>query len=69
MKTLSILSRFRLIINVLALAVALVALAYAPPPAFADDIICDEGCVAWDAQRLHSDDELLREEFQRLDLR
>lgn len=51
MKMATILSRHRLLLtNVMALALVLCALAFAPAAAFADDIICDEGCVAWDAQ-------------------
>jgi hypothetical protein len=36
MKILAGLSRYRLLVNVLALAIALVALAYSPPPVTAD---------------------------------
>lgn len=50
MKILSFLSRYRLLVNVMALALALGALAYSPTPAFANEPeICDVGCVSWDS--------------------
>jgi hypothetical protein len=49
MKVLSFLSRYRLLVNVLALALALGALAASPTPALANPaMVCDEGCVDWD---------------------
>jgi len=51
MKIASVLSRYRLLVNVVALALALSALAYAPPPAFADPARCENmGCVEWSAE-------------------
>jgi hypothetical protein len=49
MRLTSFLSHHRLLVNFLALAVALGALALAPA-ANAQKYICDTGCVAWDAQ-------------------
>jgi hypothetical protein len=46
----STLSRYRLVVNLLALAIALGALASSPPATHADDVICDEGCIEWNAQ-------------------
>jgi len=49
MKTLSVRSRHRLLLtNVLALALALGALAYAPPVLAWQ---CDGGCVNWNAEQ------------------
>jgi hypothetical protein len=45
----SFLSHQRLLVNLLALALALGVLVL-PPAAIANEIICDEGCVAWDIQ-------------------
>jgi hypothetical protein len=50
MKIASVLSRYRLPVNVLALALALSTLALSPVAAQDDGIICDEGCVAWDIE-------------------
>jgi hypothetical protein len=52
MKTLTVFSRYRLLVNALALAIALVALAYSPSPAVADDSgwTCESGCINWDAR-------------------
>lgn len=49
MKLTSFLSHHRLAIRVLALAIALSALALTPT-VNAQEVICDTGCVAWDAQ-------------------
>ena len=53
MKITSSLSRYRLFINILVLAVALTAWAYAPPPVAAvDPAWCEEmGCVEWSAEK------------------
>ncbi len=51
MKMLSFLSRYRLLANVLALALVLGALAYSPPSAVANPgWTCETGCVNWDAR-------------------
>jgi hypothetical protein len=51
MKSSSILSRYRLVINLLALVIALTAWAYAPPPVAANPAWCEEmGCVEWSAE-------------------
>lgn len=48
MKMLSFLSRYRLLVNILTLALALGALAYSPPAAVADPgWICETSCVNW----------------------
>ena len=44
-------SRSRLLINVLVLAISLVALSYSRDTAFADPAQCDEGCVNWNAEQ------------------
>ena len=49
MKLTSLLSHRRLLFNVLALALAVSALVLTPT-ASAVGVICDTGCVAWDAQ-------------------
>jgi hypothetical protein len=43
-------SRYRLLTNILVLALALGALAASPSPAYASNPVCSDGCVAWDAQ-------------------
>ena len=50
MKTRKILFRFRLLINVLALAVALSALYLSPVAANPPGRECDGGCISWDIQ-------------------
>ncbi len=51
MRVTSILSRYRLITNVLALCVALTALVYSQPHALAEPAQCQEmGCVEWSAE-------------------
>lgn len=51
MKILGELSRYRLLVNVLALAIALAALAYSPTPVVADPgWTCETGCINWDAR-------------------
>src|ERR1041385_2766825 len=49
MKLTSFLSHHSLVVRVLALAIALSALALTPT-VNAQKVICDTGCVAWDAQ-------------------
>ena len=49
MKIKSLFSHHRLLVNIIALAVAIGALAFAPT-ADAQGVICETGCVAWDAQ-------------------
>ena len=52
MKVTSILSHYRLIMNILALALALVAWVCAPPPVAATPTWCEEmGCVEWSAEK------------------
>jgi hypothetical protein len=54
MKLRSIASRYRLLSSVMALALALVALAYSSPAAFAQHkpgMLCEEGCVNWNAEQ------------------
>ena len=52
MKRLPIISRCRLLLNVLVLALALAALAASPSPASAaGEPICEGGCVDWNAQQ------------------
>ena len=51
MKIASVLSRYRLLINILALGLALTAWVYAPSPVAADSAWCEEmGCVEWSAE-------------------
>jgi hypothetical protein len=51
MKPTSFLSHHRLAVRVFALAIALSALALTPTVnAQKDGVVCDTGCVAWDAQ-------------------
>ena len=53
MKIASVLSRYRLLIIILALVVALVAWVYEPPPiAAVDSAWCEDmGCVEWSAEK------------------
>jgi hypothetical protein len=51
MKILSVLSRYRLVVNPGGLALVLTAWAYAPPSVVADPgWTCETGCVNWDAR-------------------
>jgi hypothetical protein len=50
MKIQSVLSRYRLLTSVLALALALGALAYSPQPALAAPECQEMGCVEWSVQ-------------------
>ncbi|MDQ1640535.1 MAG: hypothetical protein QOF62_3874 [Pyrinomonadaceae bacterium] len=51
MKILTVFSRYRLLVNILALAAALSAFAYSAPTVVADPgWTCETGCVNWDAR-------------------
>lgn len=51
MKIAAVVSRYRLVLNILALAITLAAWVYAPPRVAANPAWCEEmGCVDWDAQ-------------------
>jgi hypothetical protein len=50
MKIFSVISRFRLLINVFALAAALCALHVSPATANVPARTCEGGCIGWDIQ-------------------
>ena len=51
MKVFAFVSRFRLLLNILALALALGVLAASPATVSANPPVCSGGCIDWNAQQ------------------